>query len=158
MTRLPPFSPANLGPALRTVLPDMQTGVESLMDERIVIDRPTGTEVDDEGRSRTTFRPVYDGPGLLMSFRPYEQNADVGESTATTQRVDWHLPAVERIPALLEQGRVSLWDGPIQAGDRARRVTPGRPVKTTRIAGEHDITHAVSQRLVVDDITGGVWA
>ncbi|MDO5534120.1 MAG: hypothetical protein Q4F65_05665 [Propionibacteriaceae bacterium] len=157
--RLPPFAPENLALALRTVgLPDMQVGDESLMVERIVIDRPTGTEIDDGGREQTTYRQIYDGIGLLTSFRPYEQNADVGGSTATMQRVDWHIPALDRIPALLNAGKVTQWDGPVLAGDRARRMTEGKPVKTVRIAGEHDITWAVSQRFVVDDITGGAWA
>ena len=156
---LPPFAPENAAEAMQWALgTKLQPFDESLMIERIVIDRPTGTEIDDDGREQTTYRPVYDGPGLLTSFRPYEQNADVGASTATMQRVDWHLPAVERMTVLQAEGRVAVWEGPIQAGDRARRMTPGKPVKTVRIAGEHDITWAVSQRLVVDDITGGAWA
>lgn len=156
---LPPFAPENAAEALRWALgTKLQPFDESLMVERIVIDRPTGTEVDDEGREQTTYRPIYDGPGLLTSFRPYEQNADVGSSTTTAQRVDWHLPAVERIPVLQEVGRVTLWDGPIQAGDRARRMTAGKPVKTVRIAGEHDVTFQTAQRLVVDEVTGGVWS
>ena len=148
----------NLGHELAEILPELQAAAESRMTERIVIDRPSGTVIDDDGREQTTYSPIYDGPGRLRSFRPYEQNSDVGAGTSTTQRVDWHIPAPERMAALVAAGRVAYWSGPIQTGDRARRMTEGKPVKTTRIAGEHDVTDQTAQRLVVDDITGGAWS
>lgn len=148
----------NLLADIAWALPQLQEQDESLMVERIVIDRVTGSEVDDYGREVNTWSTVYDGIGLLMSFRPHEQNRDVGASTATAQRVDWHIPAAERIPGLVDDGVVAVWAGPVQEGDRCRRLTEGKPVKVARIGGEHDITHPVSQRFVVDEITGGVWA
>jgi hypothetical protein len=147
-----------IGHDLAEVLPELQAEAESMMLERIVIDRPTGTDIDDHGREQTTYTPVYDGIGKLRSFRPYEQNPDVGGSTATTQRVDWHIPAPERMGHLIGAGKVAHWHGPVMSGDRARRMTPGRPTKTVRVAGEHDITYQTAQRLVVDDITGGAWS
>ena len=148
----------NLGHELADALLELQGAAESRMSERIVIDRPSGTVVDDEGREQTTYKPVYDGIGRLRSFRPYEQNPDVGGSTVTMQRVDWHIPAPERMAHLVEVGSVTHSHGPVQTGDRARRVTEGKPVKTVRIAGEHDITDQTAQRLVVDEITGGAWS
>lgn len=128
------------------------------MTERIVIDRVTGSVIDDEGREQNTYATIYDGPGRLHSFRPYEQNPDVGSSTVTTQRVDWHIPAAELIPELVANGSVTVWSGPVLAGDRARRLTPGKEAKAVRIAGEHDVTDKTAQRFTVDDITGGVFA
>ena len=147
-----------LGHWTAAVLPELQAHAESRMTERIVIDRPTGTTIDDEGREQTTYAPVYDGIGRLRSFRPYEQNPDVGAGTITMQRVDWHIPAPERHALLVGQGIVVHSHGPVQTGDRARRMTEGKPVKTVRIAGEHDTTDQTAQRLVVDEITGGVWS
>lgn len=146
-----------LGHDTAWALIELQEAAESRMSERIVIDRRSGSEVDDEGREQVTWSPVYDGPGRLRSYRPYEQNPDVGGSTATVQRIDWHIPAPERLDAGVVPG-VSVWDGPVQTGDRARRMTPGKPVKTVRIAGEHDVTDQIAQRMVVDEITGGVWS
>lgn len=128
------------------------------MSERIVIDRPTGTVIDDEGRGQTTYELIYDGVGRLHDFRPHEQTPDVSGSTASVQRIEWHIPAVEVMPDLLASGKVATWNGPVQTGDRARRMTAGKPVKTVRIAGEHDVTDKTAQRLGADDITGGVWA
>lgn len=143
---------------IAAVLPELQAEAESRMTERIVIDRPTGTVVDDEGREQTTYAPVYDGIGRLRSYRPYEQNPDVGASTVTKQRVDWHIPAPERMAALVSAGSVAHFLSPVQTGDRARRMTVGKPLKTVRVAGEHDTTDQTAQRLVVDEITGGVWS
>lgn len=134
-----------------------QAAAEARMTERIVIDRVTGSTVDDEGRETNTYETVYDGPGRLYSFRPFEQTPDVGSSSSTIQRVDWHIPAPERMAKLVSEGRVATWDGPVQEGDRARRLTPGKPVKTVRIAGEHDMTDQTAQRLTVDEATGGMW-
>ena len=148
----------DLGYELADALVELQEAAESRMSERIVIDRPSGTVIDDEGREQTTYAPVYDGIGRLRSFRPYEQNPDVGASTVTMQRIDWHIPAPERHEVLVGQGTVAHSHGPVQTGDRARRMTEGKPVKTVRIAGEHDTTDQTAQRLVVDEITGGVWS
>lgn len=148
----------NLGYELADALLELQEAAESRMSERIVIDRPSGTVVDDEGREQTTYAPVYEGIGRLRSFRPYEQNPDVGAGTITMQRIDWHIPAPERHEVLVGQGTVAYSLGPVQTGDRARRMTAGKPVKTVRIAGEHDVTDQTAQRLVVDEITGGVWS
>lgn len=152
------LTPEDAAAKLDAGLVRLQEFAEARMTEQIVIDRPTGTVVDDEGREQTTYAPVYDGIGRLRSFRPYEQNPDVGGSTVTMQRVDWHIPAPERMGHLIAEGRVVHADGPVQTGDRARRMTEGKPVKTVRIAGEHDTTNQTAQRLVVDEITGGVWS
>lgn len=146
------------GALIRERLPVLQAAAESRMTERIVIDRPSGTVIDDEGREQATYTLIYDGPGRLRSYRPHEQNPDVGASTVTMQRIDWHIPAPERIAHLLTTGEVATWDGPVQTGDRARRMTPGKPAKTVRIAGEHDVTDQTAQRFVIDEITGGVWS
>ena len=146
------------GALIRERLPVLQAAAESRMTETFIIDRPTGTVIDDEGREQTTYDLVYEGPGRIRSYRPYEQSPDTGASTTTMQRTDWHIPAPERMAALVSSGTVTTWAGPVQAGDRARRVTPGKAVKTVRIAGEHDVTDQTAQRLVVDDITGGAFA
>ena len=137
-----------------------QVLAESLMTERIIIDRPeTSTDVDDDGRPVITGPVIYDGIGKIRTFRPYEQSPDVaGAADVTVQRTDWHIPADSRMEALIDSGRVTTWQGPVQAGDRARRVTDGKPVKTVRIAGEHEMTHQTAQRLAVDDITSVSWA
>ena len=155
---LPPFSPANALPAISVVLADARAFWLSLATERIVIDRVTSSEVDDEGREANTHRTVYDGPGLIDSFMSHEQSPDVGSSTSTVQRLNWQIPAEALMAGLVEAGIVATWDGPAQAGDRMRRMTEGKPVKTVRMTGEHDITHGVQQRLYVDEITGGVWS
>ena len=147
-----------LGHEIAWALPELQAQAESRMTERIVIDRPTTTgDVGDDGKPIVTAPTVYEGPGRIRSFRPYEQNPDVGGGTVTQQRTDWHIPACTR----LEAGAVAdvtTWAGPVQTGDRARRITPGRPSKTVRIAGEHDTTDQTAQRFTVDEITGGAWS
>jgi len=148
----------DLGHELADALVELQEAAVSRMSERFVIDRPLGSEVDDEGREQTAYAPVYDGPGRIRTYRPYEQNPDVGAGTITIQRTDWHIPAPEIMAPLVAEGTVAHWHGPVQTGDRARRVTEGKPVKTVRIAGEHDATDSTAQRLVVDEITGGVWS
>lgn len=148
-----------IGEALRGALSFLQSQTESRMTERIVIDRPTtSTDVGDDGFPVTSYALVYDGPGRIRTYRPYEQNPDVGAGTVTQQRVDWHIPAPERMAALVAAGVVETWAGPVQTGDRARRLTPGKPLKTVRIAGEHDTTDQTAQRFVVDEITGGMWS
>src|SRR5690606_9466879 len=104
-----------------------------------------------------TYATVYDGIGRVRTYRPNEQNPDIGASTATMQRVDWHIPAADRMAHLIAVGSVTTWAGPVQAGDRARRLTTGKPLKTVRVAGEHEATDQTAQRLVVDEPTGGVW-
>lgn len=143
---------------IATELPYLQAQAEGGMRERIVIDRVTGTIVDDEGREQVTYATIYDGIGKLRTFRPYEQNPDVAAGTVTKQRTDWHIPAAERMAHLLTTGQVTEWAGPVLAGDRARRLTPGKEAKTVRVAGEHEMTWQTAQRLVVDDITGGEFA
>jgi hypothetical protein len=139
---------------LQSGLAEMQAFTESRMTERIVIDRgTTSDEVDENGYPVTTWTTIYDGPGRLRSYRPYEQTPLVGLSTVTQQRIDWHIPAPERCGLLAR-----TWNGPVQAGDRARRMTPGKPVKVVRIAGEHDVTDQTAQRFVVDEQTAGAWA
>lgn len=144
--------------AVAAVLPELQAQAESLMTEHFIIDRVTGTEIDDEGREQNTYATIYEGIGKLRTFRPYEQNPDVGSGSVTIQRTDWHIPAQERMAELLASGQVAQWAGPVLAGDRARRLTSGKEVKTVRVAGEHEMTWQTAQRLVVDDITGGVYA
>jgi hypothetical protein len=148
-----------IGQHIRAALPHLQSQAESRMTERIVIDRPTSSGgMDDDGFPVTSYALVYDGPGRIRTFRPYEQNPDVGAGTVTQQRVDWHIPAPERMAGLLATGAVSTWSGPVQTGDRARRLTAGKPLKTVRIAGEHDTTDQTAQRFTVDEITGGMWS
>lgn len=155
---LPPFSPANFRAAAQVALVDLRAMWLSLAADRIVIDRVIGSEVGDDGREVNTYRTIYDGPGLSDSFMAHERNSDVGGSTVTVQRLNWQIPAAAWMPELLAADVVDEWDGPVQTGDRARRFVDGEAVKTVRITGEHDITHAVQQRLYVDEITGGVWS
>ena len=144
--------------ATTAALPFLQAQAESRMPETFIIDRPTTTgDVDDDGKPIVTATTVYEGPGRIRSFRPYEQNPDVGGGTVTQQRTDWHIPAYTRLEAGAVAG-VTTWAGPVQTGDRARRITPGRPSKTVRIAGEHDITDQTAQRFTVDEATGGAWS
>lgn len=148
-----------IGQHIRAALPYLQSQAESRMSERIVIDRATSSnDVDDDGFPVTSYTLVYDGPGRIRTYRPYEQNPDVGAGTVTQQRVDWHIPAPERMAGLVDAGVVETWAGPVQTGDRARRLTEGKPLKTVRIAGEHDTTDQTAQRFVVDEITGGMWS
>ena len=135
-----------------------QWRAEQEMADWCVIDRPGGTEIDDDGREQTTYTLIYEGPMEATSFRPHEENPDVGSGTATLQRTYWFIPAVDRMAYLVRRGRVLAWDGPTQVGDRMRRTTPGKPVKTVRLTGEHDVTWPTAQKLGVDEITGGVWS
>lgn len=136
-----------------------QTRAEQEMADWAIIDRPTGrSEVDDEGREVESFALVYEGPVEATSFRPHEENRDVGGGTTTVQRTYWLIPAPERMDYLVRRGRVAAWVGPVQAGDRMRRVTPGKTVKTVRVTGEHDVTWQTAQKLGVDEITGGAWS
>lgn len=139
---------------LQRALREAQEFEEARMTERIVIDRGTTShDVDEDGNPVTTWTVIYDGPGRLKSFRPYEQIPEVGAGTMTQQRIDWRIPAPERCAAL-----ATVWNGPVQTGDRARRLTPGKPLKTVRIAGEHDVTDQTAQKFTVDEQTGGAWS
>lgn len=135
-----------------------QKRAEQEMADWGVIDRPTGTYVDDDGREQTTYTPVYEGITEMTSFRPHEENRDVGAGTATVQRTYYFIPAPERMGHLMTKGKVVTWVGPVQAGDRYRRTTPGKPPKTVRVTGEHDVSWQTAQKLGVDEITGGVWS
>ncbi len=135
-----------------------QKRAEQEMRDLAIIDRPVGTTIDDEGRVETTYELIYEGMVEATSFRPFEENRDVGDSTSTQQRTFWFIPAPERMAFLLSRGRIAAWAGPVQVGDRVRRVTPGRPIKTVRITGEHDVSWQTAQKLGVDEVTGGAWA
>ena len=130
------------------------------MRERLVIDQVEWSgDVGPDGKPLlVVLSVIYDGIGRLRSYRPYEQNLEVGAATVIQQRTDWHIPAIERLPDLVSAGVVSLWNGPVQAGHRIRRLTPGKPVKVAWIGGEHDVTDQTAQRFVVDEITGGPWS
>lgn len=143
---------------LRWGLLQMQEFAEERMVESCVIERVTGSEIDDEGREVNTYATIYDGPVRIRSYRPYPEDREVTAGTSTSQMYDLHIPAVERIPALLAAGVVSVWDGPIRNGDRMTRSTVGRAPEVYGIETEHDVTDQTAQRLVGRLITGGVFA
>lgn len=128
------------------------------MVETCRIDRVVGVTSDDEGRPIPELRdpPVYEGMCFIRSFRPYEQEREVAGSTAVTQRYDLHIPAPERLPELLEAGKVQTWNGPVRNGDFVTRTTPGRAPEVYRLATEHDVTYQEAQRLVCDLSTSGI--
>ena len=148
----------SLGHVIGATLPVLQAAAESRMRETCVIERATGTEVDDDGREVNTYRTIYEGPVRIRSFRPYPEDRDVAGGTSTSQMYDLHIPAVVRLPALVEAGVVAEWDGPVRNGDRMTRSTPGRAQEVYRIETEHDVTDQTAQRLVGALITGGVWS
>lgn len=148
----------DLGHELAEGLVELQEAAESRMRESCIIERATGSEIDDEGREVNTYRMIYEGPVRIRSFRPYPEDRDVGGGTSTSQMYDLHIPAVVRMAALVEAGAVAVWDGPVRNGDRMTRTTPGRVPEVYRIETEHDITDQTAQRLVGMLITGGVWS
>lgn len=148
----------DLGYELAEALVELQEAAESRMRESCLIERATGSEVDDEGREVNTYRTVYEGPVRIRSYRPYPEDRDVAGGTSTSQMYDLHIPAPERIPALVTAGVVTTWDGPVRNGDRMTRTTPGRASEVYRIETEHDVTDQTAQRLVGRLITGGVWS
>lgn len=136
-----------------------QWRAEQEMIDTCIIDRPLLVDIDDDGREVVVeSATIYEGPMEATSFRPHEENRDVGSSTSTIQRTYWFIPAPERMDHLIRRGRVTTWSGPTQAGDRIRRTTPGKPAKTVRMTGEHDVTWQTAQKLGVDEITGGAWS
>lgn len=149
-----------IGQHIAASLPYLQLQAESRMTEHFIIERVHTTgDVDNDGQPVVIVdKVVYEGPGRIRTYRPYEQNPEVGGGTVTQQRVDWHIPAPDRMAGHKAAGWVKTWDGPVQAGDRARRVTTGKPAKTVRIAGEHEATDQTAQRFTVDEITGGAWS
>ncbi len=128
------------------------------MRETCIIERVTGSDIDDEGREVNTYRTIYSGPVRIRSYRPYPEDRDVSGGTSTSQMYDLHVPAVVRMSDLLAAGTVEVWDGPIRNGDRMTRTTPGRIPEVYRIETEHDVTDQTAQRLVGMLITGGVWS
>ena len=146
------------GALIRERLPVLQAAAESMMVESCLIQRSTGTTVDDEGREVTTYRTIYAGICRIRSFRPYPEDRETGASTSTSQMYDHHSPAATRIPHLLTVGAVTEWDGPVRNGDMLTRTTPGRASEVYRLETEHDITYQTAQRLVGRLITGGAWA
>lgn len=135
-------------------LPELQAADESRMTERFIIDRPTTTEVDDDGDQTTTYEVIYDGPGRVPPYFPHPQTPDVGAGTATVERSVWRIPAPERIPVL-----ASVWAGPIRPGDRGRRYVDGTTLlETVLVIGQHAASQATATRLIVDDPTGGAFA
>ena len=143
---------------IAAALPELQAAAESLMVESCVIERVTGSTVDDEGREVNTYRTIYAGPVRIRSFRPYPEEREVSASTSTAQVYDLHIPAAERMAGLLATGAVSTWDGPVRNGDRLTRTTPGRPVEVYGLETEHDVTFQTAQRLVGRLVVGGAWA
>lgn len=141
-------------------LPELQRQAEGGMIETCRIDRVLGVGSDDDGFPEVTLQdpPIYIGPFKLRSFRPHESEREVIGTTSTSQRLDLHIPASERMPELVELEVVEVWNGPVHAGDFLTRNTPGRIEEVYRIAVEHSVTWQTAQRLVGDYQTGGITA
>src|SRR5699024_4605922 len=63
---------------------------------------------------------IYRGMFRVGSFQPQERTPDVGGATETLNRERGHFPAVERMPVLVEAGKVEcvISAMPFRAGDR----------------------------------------
>lgn len=137
---------------------ELQQNAEGGMTNPCRIDRVIGITVDELGNEVPAFAPVvYEGPCKIRSYRPYEEARDVAGGTVTTQRYDVHIPAVSRIPALLADGVVTTWAGPVRVGDYAT-VTMGGLERVFRIGAPHHLTRQTAQRMLGDEVLGGIPA
>lgn len=135
-----------------------QLEAEATMEDTGRIDRVLDVGSDDAGRPvpRLATPPIYEGMVKVRSYRPHEQERDVAGATVTTQRYDLQIPAPERMEPLLEEERITTWNGPVKVGDFLTITTPGSPARVYRIAGEHDLTYQTAQRLLAEQQTGGI--
>lgn len=104
------------------------------MVETCVIDRPTGTDTDDEGRVVDTYLdpPPYSGRCKVQRGRSDGETPEVASSSPTVQPYEVHIP---------------VGAGPVEVGDK---VSVGARVFT--VTATLDKTFQTAQRLMVDEV------
>lgn len=110
------------------------------MRDQVTITRPGPLAPGPTGRYEPTEQVIYQGPGKIQTYEPYEQAPEVAGHTATIQRYRLDLPVTA---------------GPIEVGDVATVTAPRPPhtgPRTFRVAGLHEKTAQTAQRLLVDEI------
>lgn len=118
---------------------------ERLMVDACTITRSAGNAGLNEVTGRTVPRAttVYSGPCQVQVPDTQPQTPEVGERTATVQRLTVKIPV--SVTGVRVGDRVTLTTAALD-GDLAGR--------TYRVAGLHDKTYATSRRLACEETTG----
>lgn len=110
---------------------------ESLMVELCTVVRPGPNVVDPAtGVVSPSSTQVYSGRCKVNTYEPYEEQRDVSGQTVVSQRYSVHVP---------------LSAGPFAVGDV---VAVGS--RRFRVGGTHQKSFQTAQRLLCDELTGGV--
>lgn len=113
------------------------------MVESVRIDRVTGTDVGANANTVVTLLepPVYAGKAKIQTYEPYEQERTVAVSQAVMQRYAVHVPVTV---------------AGVRVGDYVTVTTGGVDGRVLRVAGTSRKTFQTAQRLLCDEITGGL--
>lgn len=122
---------------ISTAMPGLRRAAESLMTDVVRISRPGGTP--DPLTGQPAVELVYEGPGKVQSFRPYERVADVVGAAVVVSRREVHVPA--------DAGEFRVGDVVDVLESRTQPAVVGN---TYRVAFPDEKTHQTAQRLLVD--------
>lgn len=146
---------STFGQSIRDFTAEMQSVSEQLFFTVVRVDRVLSVEHDGTGGLDVELLdPVYFGPDVAphygrikaQSFRPYEQDRDIGgAATVIQQRYDIHFP---------------VGVGPVLVGDIVTVIeSPTNPLlvgNVYRVAGPHEKTLQTAQRVLADHAPQGL--
>ena len=128
----------NFAAELLAALPGLRRNAESMMTDTVRISRADGEPDPLTGVPGTV--QVYEGPGKVQSFRPYEQTFEVVGAQIVQARREVHVP--------VDAGQFKVGDVVEVIASRHRPALIGSKY---RVAFPDEKTHQTAQRLLVDN-------
>jgi len=122
-------------------LPGMRRQAEALMQETVVVRRPTGeTTTDEDYNVVPVFDVVYQGKARSSTFEAYETNAEAAGATAVVSRIRYSFPV----------GSFKARPGDVVTVVECP-VDPMLEGRSVRLANETPVkTHATAYRVFAD--------